>query len=282
MRNLAEKRFPLIQAFYRELNGDTPVGRKALSKDAVRHYVGDIFAFDAAISYQRALIFDRIARSLSPEQKSLFAKMKFGDFNTWPATDVEKYKLPRGTEKLVNVAYMTYAGEFFSWYAGSVEADAYFCPERHGTYFGGFFMKDMSAMGKRDYDISTSLTGDSGEEFLNILTDNQRNNITAILDLQRQSLIETINVRRAISMELRKFLQGDQADRNKVIALGRRYGELDGEMSYYYATAFVKVAATLTKQQKEKLVGLRMVNPSDAGGPFLYSSQIALPENCRH
>lgn len=47
--------------------------------------------------------------------------------------------------------HLTYASEFFSWYSGSVEADTYFCPERHGTYFGGFYMKDMPAMGKRDY-----------------------------------------------------------------------------------------------------------------------------------
>jgi hypothetical protein len=69
---------------------------------------------------------------------------------------------------------MTHASEFFSWYAGSVKADTYFCPERHGTCFGGFYMKDMPAMGKRDFDISTSVTGDSGREFLSILTEDQR------------------------------------------------------------------------------------------------------------
>jgi hypothetical protein len=92
--------------------------------------------------------------------------MKFGDFSTWPDVDVASYKMPKGTDKMVNVAYMTYASELFSWYAGSVEADTYFCPERHGTYFGGFYMKDMPAMGKRDFNISTSLTGDSGVVYL--------------------------------------------------------------------------------------------------------------------
>ena len=66
----------------------------------------------------------------------------------------------------VHVAVMTYASEFFSWYAGSVEADTYFCPEGHGTYFGSFFMKDAPAMHQQNYSISTALTGDSGEEFL--------------------------------------------------------------------------------------------------------------------
>ena len=120
-----------------------------------------------------------MAAALTPAQKAYLGKMKFGDFGTWPDVDMEQYKLPRGTEKLVNVAYMTYASEFFSWYAGSVEADTYFCPERHGTYFGGFYMKDMPAMGKRDFDISTSVTGDSGAAFLEALTPEQRGWVTA-------------------------------------------------------------------------------------------------------
>jgi hypothetical protein len=32
---------------------------------------------------------------------------------------------------------MAYASDLFSWYAGSIDADVYYCPERHGTYFGG-------------------------------------------------------------------------------------------------------------------------------------------------
>ena len=70
----------------------------------------------------------------------------------------------------VNVAVMTYASEMFAWQGGSVEADTYFCPERHGMYFGGFGMKTAPAMGKQNYSISTSLTGDSGEAFLAALT----------------------------------------------------------------------------------------------------------------
>jgi Spy/CpxP family protein refolding chaperone len=249
-----------------------------LNKDAVMRYVGEIFAFDAELSYQRAQIFGQLAASFTPEQKALLSRMKFGDFNTWPDIDVEKYKLPRGTEKLVNVAYMTYASEFFSWYAGSVDADVYFCPERHGTYFGGFYMKDMPAMGKRDYDISTSVTGDSGEDFLNVLTEKQRKNITAIPDLQRKALQEIIEVRRAIALELRKFLNGGKANKEKVLAQGHRYGELDGEMSYYYATAFAKVYKILTAEQKEKLARMRTTNPSESKGPFLYSSPINMPK----
>ena len=59
--------------------------------------------------------------------------------------------------------------------------------------------------------------------------------------------------------------------------MSKRYGELDGEMSYLYATAFAKVGKTLTAQQKEKLARLRTSNPADSKGPFLYSDPIDMP-----
>ncbi len=275
LRALAEKRLPLIKAFCRQLDGDIPAGSQGLNKAAVIKYVGDIFAADAEVSYQRAKVFGQVASSLTSQQKEYLGKMKFGDFNTWPAVDMEKYKLPRGTEKMVNVAYMTFASEFFSWYAGSVKADTYFCPERHGTYFGGFYMKDMPAMGKRDFDISTSVTGDSGKEFLNILTEDQRKNITAIPDLQRKDLQEIITVRESISEELRKFLSGGQADKQKVLSLGRRYGELDGEMSYHYATAFAKANRTLTADQRKALVKLRNLDGYNSAPAYIYSDPVS-------
>jgi hypothetical protein len=178
----------------------------------------------------------------------------------------------------VNVAVMTYASEMFSWYSGSLEADTYFCPERHGMYYGGFGMKTAPAMGKKDYSISTSLTGDSGEAFLAMLTNAQRNRITEVVNLQRQDLGEIVKTRRAIATELRRFQTGESAERAKVLTLSRRYGELDGEMSYLYATAFAQVGKTLTTQQKEKLARLRTTNPLDPKGPFLYSTPISMPE----
>ena len=285
LRLLAEMRFPLVKAFYRELTGDIPSGSKGLNKEAVMQHVGEIFAFDADLSYRRAQILGQLAASFTLEQKAWLAKMKFGDFSTWPDFDVEAYKLPRGTEKLVNVAYMTYASEFFSWYAGSADADTYFCPERHGTYFGGFYMKDTPAMGKRDFDISTSVTGDSGKEFLNILNVNQRNHIAAIPELQRRDLQEIIELRRAIALELRKFLKGGQADREKVIALGHRYGSLDGEMSYYYATAFAKVSRSLTDEQRKGVAKLRGIDGYTSAPAYIYSDpfrqEVKLP-NTNH
>ena len=158
-----------------------------------------------------------------------------------------------------------------------MEADVYFCPERHGMYFGGFGMKTAPAMGKKDYSISTSLTGDSGENFLATLNDAQRKFITELVDLQREDMDEIVKVRRAISTELRRFQKGEPADKDKVLTLSRRYGELDGELSYLYATAFAKVGQTLTAAQKRKLAAMRTSNPSDPKGPFLYSAPIKTP-----
>jgi phosphatidylethanolamine-binding protein (PEBP) family uncharacterized protein/Spy/CpxP family protein refolding chaperone len=278
---LALMRLPLIKAFHRERDGQIPTGSAGLNRNAVMNYVGDIFEFDAELSYRRTEIFGKLISSLTAEQKAYLAKMKFGDFNTWPAQD-EKGKLKRpsaGTSRFWNVAYMTYASEFFSWYAGSVEADVYFCPERHGTYFGGFYMKDMPAMGKRDYDISTSVTGDSGETFVQTLTAEQRPALTSIPNAQRNDLKETIEVRRAIATELRKFLKGEKADKQKVLALGRRYGELDGEMSWMYTTAFAKINRTLTAEQRASFMKLRNLEGYTSAPAYLYSQPMqTLPQ----
>ena len=274
---LAFKRMTLIEAFQREKDGMIPKGSSGLNREAVIAYVGDFYAYDAQLSCRRAEVFGQVVASLSSEQKVAFAKMKFGDFNTWAELD-ERDALKRrnvGISKLFPVAYMTYASEFFSWYGGSVEADTYFCPERHGTYFGSFYMKDMPAMNKRNYDISTAVTGDGGENFLNLLTADQRVNITTIPDRQRKLLAEIVEVRRTMSVELRKFLAGSHADKAKVLALGRRYGALDGEISWIYATAFAKVGRMLTPEQRIACVKLRNLDGYRSAPAYLYSHPLS-------
>ena len=276
VRRFAEMRLPLIKAFRQNLEGKLPAGSTGLNKAAVLKYSADLYALDGAIAFQRAQVMGRIIHSLSPQQKAALAKLKFGDSRTWPdlPEQLDKQSMPH----TVNVAVMTYASEMFAWYAGSIEADTYFCPERHGMYFGGFGMKTAPAMGKQDYSISTALTGDSGEAFLAVLTEPQRKFITELPDMQRVDLAEIVKTRRAIATELRRFQKGETADQAKVVALSKRYGELDGELAYFYATAFARVGQSLTAQQKEKLAKLRPINPADPRGPFLYSDPIDLPK----
>lgn len=275
IRRFAEMRLPLIMAFRQNLEGTAPAGSKGLSKHAVIKYSSELYLLDGQLSYDRAKVMGEVIFSLTDDQKASLAKLKFGDSRTWPQVGEQLDK--RNMSHDVNVAVMTYASEMFAWYAGSLEADTYFCPERHGMYFGGFGMKTAPAMGKPNYAISTTLTGDSGEAFLAVLTEEQRNGITSIIELQRQDLQEIVTVRRGIASELRKFQSGGTADRSQVLALSKRYGELDGEVAYFYATAFAKVGRTLTIEQKTQLAKLRQTNPNDARGPFLYSSPISAP-----
>lgn len=275
IREFALERLPLIKAFRRNLEGDMPKGSQGLSRHAVMQYSAKLYELDGLLAYQRAKVMGEIIRSLSDQQKAALSKLVFGDSRSWP--DLPEQIDRRSISHALHVAVMTYASEMFAWYAGSPEADTYFCPERHGMYFGGFGMKTAPAMGKKDYSISTSLTGDSGEAFLAALTNAQRKQITDLIELQRNDLAEIVTTRRLIASELRHFQKGESADKDKVVALSRRYGELDGELAYLYATAFAQVGKSLTPQQKEKLAALRTSNPMDPKGPFLYSDPIDMP-----
>jgi hypothetical protein len=276
IQRFGEMRLPLIQAFRQNLDGKIPAGSKGLNKEAVGRYSADLYALDGKLAFERAQVMGGLLRSLSAPQKAALAKLKFGDSRTWP--EVEEPFDRRSLPHEVDVAVMTYASEMFAWYAGSLEADTYFCPERHGMYFGGFGMKTLPAMGKQNYSISTSMTGDSGAAFLEVLTNVQRKFITDLPDLQRRDLKGIVAIRMAIASELRHFLSDGMADEAKVLSLAKQYGELDGEMSYLYATAFAEVNRTLTAAQKQTLAGMRMHDPSDTRGPFLYSTPIREPK----
>jgi len=276
IRLFAEKRLPLIMAFRQNMTGDVPAGSKGLSRKAVMQYSAELYELDGRLAFQRAKVMGGIVRGLKEQQKNVLSRLKFGDSRTWP--DLPDQLDKRSMSHEVNVAVMTYASEMFSWYTGSLEADTYFCPERHGMYFGGFGMKTAPAMGKQDYSISTRLTGDSGEGFLAILTAVQRKPIVELVDLQRQDLVEIVKIRRAIALELRRFQAGDSADQNKVLSLSRLYGARDGEMSYLYATTFAQVSRMLSVPQNEMLAKMRTSNPNDPKGPFLYSTPLNMPK----
>ena len=275
IEEFAYERFPLIDAFNRLLDGDVSAGA-VLSPEAVMKYSADLYEQDGLLAWDRAKAVGAVIRSLDDGQRAALARLKFGDSSTWP--DLPDQVDKRSLSHRAHVGVMTYASEIFSWYAGSIEADTYFCPERHGMYFGSFYMKDAPAMGQRNYSISTRLTGDSGEAFLAALTDAQRERITSIPAWQRPKMEDIVRVRREISTELRRFMTGDSADRAKVVALSRRYGELDGELSYTYATRFAEVARTLTADQKQRLVALRNLDGYACRGAYVYSEPVQWPQ----
>jgi len=118
----------------------------------------------------------------------------------------------------------------------------------------------------------------AGQNFIGILSTTQATKITGIVDLQRSALTELVTKREAVSTELRKFLTAQTADSTLILSLSERYGELDGEISYYYATTFTEVYNTLTSEQKTKLTALAndlgYISPN---GAFLYSQPLEMP-----
>ena len=272
----AYNRFLLTNAFRRSLEGAIPSGSSGLNIQAVSKYTAGLYKNDADLSYNRAVVVGEIINSLTDEQKAYLSKMQFNNYASWPDV-AEDETLKRGMTNNQFVAVMTYASELFSWYKGSLTADVYLCPERHGTYFGGFFMKDYPAMHNPNYFISTAITGDSGKEFLNILNPQQRALITGIIDEQRSALEEIKQIRTDVSVEVRKGINGGAIDKAKVYSLIERYGELDGQMSGLYAARFSAVNKTLTAEQRAALVKLRNLDVVPEGA-YRFSTPVAMPQ----
>jgi hypothetical protein len=275
----AYKRYPLCDAFRRLIEGDLPAGTTGLDKDAVQAYSAELYKIDGEISYGRAQVFGQVISSLSNQQVAELNELKALDgVGNWDSTlqdPLKDYNLPQD----VNIAVMTYASEIYSWYAGSVEADVYFCPERQGTYFGSFYLKDWPAMGNSNYTINEQLTASAGQDFLKILSAEQSGLITGLVHLQEESLQALVGSREDISVELRKYLAGEDADSSLVYSLSEDYGRYDGEIIYLYATHFSQVYQSLSQDQKDELVsladGLGYIDPT---GAFLYSSPIPMPQ----
>lgn len=269
------KRMVLIKAFRRQLEGDIPQGKTELSKDEVIKLCSKIYEFDADLSYDRAVITGKITSHFSETQKAELTKLDFSNSSTWP--DIPENLDKRSMSHRAHVCVMTYASELFSWYAGSVKSDVYFCPERHGTYFGGFFLKDYPAMGNRDYSISTSLTGDKGRDFLETLNSEQADILKQVIKSQESMMREIVQVRTDIAMELREALDNEVPDKVKVLGLIKRYGELDGELSYNYTMCFSKIYKSLTQKQKDKLTEIRGLDVTPKG-TYLFSDPINIPD----
>jgi len=274
----AYKRFPLCMSFRRLIEGDLPSGTTGLDKDAILSFSADLYKIDGEISYNRAELFGEVISSLTTKQAAKLLELRNLDgVGNWPSDLPDKLK-DLGLNVDVNVAVMTFASEIYSWWAGSVTADVYFCPERQGTYFGSFYLKDWPAMGNPDYTIDEQLTASAGQDFLNILTADQLSQITGLVAAQKTSLLALVDAREDVSNELRKFLRGGEASSMTVQTLSEQYGRYDGEIIYAYATAFSAVYQSLSDSQKNQLVSLAGdLGYIDPAGAFVYSAPIALP-----
>jgi hypothetical protein len=292
------KRFALMQAFRRLLTNDLPTGATGLSLEAVKAASHELYLIDGQISFDRALLYAGIYKSMTTQQKAYMDAMKGKGWSSWPDITDEQVKsklsaLPQGTA----VAVMTYAGDLFSWYAGSVEADVYFCPERQGTYYGGFYIKDAPAIGHEGYSIDEQLTATAGAALCDsskgYVTADQATLMSSLVSLQKNNMYagtpNIVGVRTQIATLLRGLLvstANSDAVEQQVLDLSATYGDLDGENNYYYATIFAQVYQSLSAAQKAKLMTLRasIMSGTYADGtafdfttcttPFLYSSVI--------
>ncbi len=278
INSFAIMRYPLLKAFRRLKESDLPAGTTQLSKEAVMSYTAKLYRTDGQISYDRAQLFGEVINSMSAIQKTKLSALKaLGGIGKWDSTLVNPLQ-GLNLSKDMSVAVMTYASEMYAWYAGSVTSDVYFCPERHGTYFGSFYLKDWPAMGNPNFTIDETLTASTGQNFLAILSTAQAALVKEIVNQQRNAITEIVAKREAVSTELRKFLSAKSADLSTVLSLSKRYGELDGELSYYYATAYSKVYNTMTQDQKAKLIALaNQLGYIDPAGAFLYSEPVPMP-----
>jgi Spy/CpxP family protein refolding chaperone len=266
----------LMKAFRRLLEGDLPTGARGLSKAAVEKYSAGLYKLDGQISVQRAQVMGGILKGLSQDQRAYLDKLKGTGMMTWP--DLPEQIDKRTMTHDVHVAVMTYAGDLFAWYMGSLEADVYFCPERQGTYFGSFYMKDAPAMGHPDYTIDNRLTGDMGATFVSLLTPQQAQVLYDLVTNDTPLLSQIVEVRRAVASQLRKYIAGEAVDTAAVLKLCDRYGQLDGDIVHAYATAFAQIGQSLTAQQRTQLAALRkQAGDYTPQGAFLYSTPIQMP-----
>jgi len=297
------KRYPLMKAFRRLVDGDVPAGSAGLDLAAVKAASSSLYVLDGQISYDRAVVYADIFRSLSADQKASLDAMVGKGWSAWPDKTMEDVKgKTAGLSQDESVAVMTYAGDMYSWYAGNITSDVYFCPERHGTYYGGFYIKDAPAIGHEGYSIDEQLTATAGSAVCDstkgYVTAPQAALISSLVDAQRANLYKgtssIVQARTDISTALRSLI-GDTAPsatqlaavKATVLAKSAEYGALDGEDNYLYATAFARLRGSLSASQLAKLTALRksILSGKYADGtafdfttcttPFLFSAVIS-------
>ncbi|MEI6127833.1 MAG: hypothetical protein WCQ99_14905, partial [Pseudomonadota bacterium] len=207
------KRFALMKAFRRLLEGDIPSGSTGLNLSAVKLASRELYLIDGQISFDRALLYANIYSSMTSTQKAYLAVMKGKGWSSWPDVTDDQIKdkmkgLPQGSA----VAVMTYASDIFSWYAGSVDADVYFCPERQGTYYGGFYIKDAPAVGHEGYSIDEQLTATAGSALCDsskgYVTDSQAAVMSSLVATQKNNLYAGTTNIVAVRTQIATLLRG--------------------------------------------------------------------------
>ena len=309
----AWKRYPLMKAFRRLLDGTAPSGTTGLNVDAIKAASRELYLLDGQISYDRAVAYAAIYRSLTAAQKSYLGAMVGKGWSDWPdKSEPDVAAKTRGLSNDEVVAVMTYAGDLYAWYAGSVTADVYFCPERHGTYFGSFYIKDAPAVGHPGYSIDETMTATVGRA----LTESSQGYISAAGAAQMNALVETqrqnlygdasssmVVARTKISETLRSLITSTAPSTDAlaqvkatVDAWSQLYGELDGENVAAYATTFRhlfnNVGGTyMTTAQKASLMALRKkymtvtyadgtkIDYSTMNKYYLYATEITEPNS---
>jgi hypothetical protein len=297
------KRYPLMKAFRRLMDGDVPARSTGLDLAAVKAASKELYQLDGQISFDRAVVYADIMRSFTVAQTTYFNDNMVGKgCADWPDVTMDDVKSKMaGLSHDESVAMMTYAGDLYSWYAGNVTSDIYFCPERQGTYYGGFYIKDAPAIGHEGYSIDEQLTATAGAALCDsakgYVTGDQAALVSSLVDTQRNNMyagtLNIVQARTDISNALRQLI-GDTAPTAQQLAAveatvlekSGEYGELDGENNYHYATVFAQLKASLSADQIAKLMELRASIMSGTYGdgtpfdftvcttPFLYAAVI--------
>ena len=273
----AMERFVFMSAARRLLTRRTPTGTTGLNLASVRRWSAGLYRIDGGMSIERARVMGAVLRDLTDAQRARLEAVMSQGVATWPV--VPEPSDMRGLDQSKKVAIMTYAGDMASWYLGSVVADVYFCPERHGTYFGSFYLKDAPAVGNPGYSIDTSITGELGSAFLSALSAEHARVIRSLVTDQRGALNDIVNVRRLVSIELRKALSGGVVSNSAVATLMARYGADDGRISYLYASAFATINRSLSAAERTRLRALRsrLIGSMAPDGAFRYATSIPIP-----
>lgn len=269
-------RLPIIKAFHRALDNDYPAGTTQLNYDSIKAASVNLYLIDGEISYQRAKAFGTVIKSFTQAQKDTIYKFASVGMKSWPMMSKPALTYP----SYLNTLVMTNCSEMYAWFIGSITADSYFCPERQGTYFGGFYMKDAPAVGTPGYAIGTETTANKGAYLTDtLLNATQAQDIKDIYTIVKPYLLQMPVIRQKVATELRKFWTQDEISKDSIMAWSAQYGEADAMYIYTMADKFVKVGKTLTTQQKADLVVLRDLDayPCKPGKVFIYSAEINEP-----